>query len=153
MPQTGHDAEPVKDIPLQGAGTSTIVIRVFPSDPRFAADVRRLAGELEPRDDDESLRRQLEARLRGWYPRVTVHERTEFGAPSHSERLWYVLRDGAVRPPNPGRDRLHAALAAARDLTADSEAVMDHARDLVATRVGGDTRRDGPDSVDPEDED
>jgi hypothetical protein len=143
MPQSDQGvAAPVKDIPLPRADGASIRIRVFPSDPRFAEDVRRVAGELAspdglgPSDDDETARRLLESMLRGWYPRATVHERTEFGAPSHSERLWYVLRDGGVRPLNPRRERLHAALATARDLTAESEAVIDESRDLAASRVG-----------------
>ncbi len=143
MPQTDHGAAPLKDIPLPGTGMATIALRVFPADARFADDVRRVAAALGSSEDDEALRRRLESMLRGWYPRATVHERTEFGAPSHSDRLWYVLRDGGVRAPNPRRERLLAALSTARDVTADADVVMDHARDLVAGRVGGNARADG----------
>jgi chromosome segregation ATPase len=148
MPQIDQGgAAPARDITVRRPGMAPITIRVFPADPRFAADVRSVVGELPLSDDEEAGRRRLESLLQRWYPRTRVHERTEIGAPLLSERLWYVLRDGGVRPREPRTERLLSALATARDVTADAEARLERARETVKSGVGLGSRR--PDRDDP----
>ena len=108
-----------------------VLVRVFPRHARLAEDVRRVAlAALGSSANDEELRANLERGLRAWYPRLTVRTREGLAMIDEHDRVWYVMRDGRV-PPDPGKDRLFAALASARDRKADSEAVLARARELV----------------------
>jgi hypothetical protein len=115
-------------------GDATIVVRTFPEDPRMAADMRRIADDLAARASGlEDLRRTLELQLRSWYPRMTIRPREQLASLSESEHVWYAMRDGHVHPPNERLDRLHAAMADARDVRSDSAEAMHRAKELTGS--------------------
>jgi hypothetical protein len=141
VPQTDSSGKArIRDIAVRWPGQTPIAIRVFPADPRFADEVQRVVDALAPSEDGAAVRRRIETELRRFYPRTTVHERTDFGAPDYADRLWYVLRDGRIRTPDPRIERLLSALAVARDVKADAVAAVDRAREVVAIKVGSTPR-------------
>jgi hypothetical protein len=118
-----------------------VTIRVFPAEQRLAKDVGRAVGQVAgSATDAEDLLVRLQNALRAWYPRMTIHERLEFGALDGAEPLWYALRDGRIHPDDPRKDRLHAALATARDMTEEASLNLDRARVLAG--VGPQRRPD-----------
>jgi hypothetical protein len=133
----------IGDVTLERPGSRPILVRTFPAERRFADDVRRVAADAStPPCTDEVLRSRIESALRAWYPRLTIHARTDFGALDQAEILWYALRDGRVRPEEPRTDRLHAALATARDVTDEAEAALRHARETASVTSGRPSRHD-----------
>jgi hypothetical protein len=123
------------------ADGASIVVRVFPEDRRLAEDVRRAIGAATPREKSaEDARTTLEAALRAWYPRLRIRPREDLASLSEAEHVWYVMRDGRIHAPEPRLDRLHAALANARDVRTETGDVLTRARELVGV-LGGDTRR------------
>jgi hypothetical protein len=140
---------------LRGAPGRMIQVHVFPDEKRLAADVARAADSVRDSagSDDELSRAAVEQRLRAWYPRLVIHSRTEFAAIMPSEEVWYVMRDGRVRRPNDRIERLHAALATARDITADADAALIRSR-TIASAAGSPRapRRGAPTAtLEPED--
>lgn len=69
------------------------VVTIPNSDAAFGRHVERLRS-----DGQFGTARQLEARLRGLFPRVVVRERELSGEPP----VWYVYRDGRWQPPDEG---------------------------------------------------
>ena len=127
----------VADVRLVRQGSRPVLVRAFPAERHFADDVQRIVLELASEaGDDDTIRERLETTLRAWYPRLSVHERTDFGALDGAEMVWYVLRDGRVRPDDPRIDRIHAALATAREVSDDAETAIRHAREAVAMVAG-----------------
>src|SRR5215207_6777855 len=122
------------------ANGSSIELRVFPDEPRLLLDVQDVvtAHVAEADGDPDQLRSTLQGALRAWYPRLEVHERTEFASLVPSDQVWYVIRDGRVRAPDRRTDRLHAALATARDRTAEADAALARSQRVIA---GATTRR------------
>jgi hypothetical protein len=122
--------------PLLELGGRTIVVHVFPDDVRLLEDVRRaaLAMHLE-RPGEDDLRHAVEVALRPWYPRLTITCRQELARLSESEHVWYVLRDGRVRPPEERRDRLYSALAAARETSERSDQALRDAHAAISTAL------------------
>lgn len=124
------------------ADGASIVVRVFPEDHRLAEDVRRAIRAATPRETSaEDTRTTLESALRAWYPRLRIRPREDLASLSEAEHVWYVMRDGRVHAPEPRLDRLHAALANARDVRTETGDVLTRARELVGV-LGGDTPRD-----------
>jgi hypothetical protein len=108
-----------------------IIVRVFPPDRRLADDIRRVGlAVLGTSADDAGLRHNLETGLRGWYPRLTIHEQEDLASLLPEDRTWYAMRDGRVHQPDPRIDRLHAALANARDLTEEADSALDRSRTI-----------------------
>ena len=107
---------------------TTVVVHVFPDEPRFARDVQRVLLAVSPSAGTEAdLRRMALRALRAWYPRVAIHPQDALAALVHAERLWYVFRDGQVRRPNATVDRLHRVMADARETETGAQLAMDHA--------------------------
>jgi len=130
-----------------------VQLHVFPDEARLAADVAKAADAVDPeaRSDRERWRAAVEQRLRTWYPRLVIHSRTDFAAIMPSEEVWYVMRDGRVRRPDDRIERLHAALATARDVTADADAALVRSRGIAAA-VGsprGSARRSATATMEP----
>jgi hypothetical protein len=119
---------------LRAGRGRTIQVHVFPDEKRLAADVVRAADSVAPEagSDRELSRAAVEHRLRVWYPRLVIHSRTDFAAIVPSEEVWYVMRDGRIRRPDERIERLHAALATARDVTADADAALIRSRSIAA---------------------
>jgi hypothetical protein len=116
-------------------GGSTIALHVFPDDPRLWRDISRVADRMGPDEvaDPERLRSAIETALRAWYPRLTIHTRTDIAALMPSDEVWYVMRDGRVGRPDERIDRLHAALATARDITEEADAALSRSHQIAAT--------------------
>jgi hypothetical protein len=133
-PSRGVRLRPDLQLELTAADGSRILIRTFPEDRRLAEDLQRAAGAaLRAAAGDETLLERLEDALRPWYPRLTIHPREDLASLSGEDQVWYAMRDGHIHRPEPRLDRLHAALANARDVKSDSDEAIAHARDLVAT--------------------
>jgi hypothetical protein len=117
---------------------------VFPSDdPALVRDVRDAIQRLPEALAEDVARANAQHDLRRWYRSVVIHERDAFGAyPDDPTTVWYVYRDGRVRRPNDGLDRLYAALASARTTCAASAQAIATARTLARTVRAGD--RPGP---------
>jgi hypothetical protein len=114
-----------------------IIVRVFPEDRRLAEDARRVALAAAPDATDvDGLRQGTETGLRAWYPRAAIHVREDLAALNTVETLWYVMRDGRVHP-DARRDRLHNALATARDVTAEATQALLRSRELVESPPRG----------------
>ena len=88
---------------------TTVVVHVFPDEPRFARDVQRVLLAVSPSAGTEADLRRMALRA------------------LHAERLWYVFRDGQVRRPNATVDRLHRVMADARETETGAQLAMDHA--------------------------
>jgi hypothetical protein len=113
------------------AGAS-VIIHCFPADDSFVRDLRRAAASASAARaaaDSElvGLRDALVAALRAWYPLVALHEREDLASLTRREIVWYLFRDGRVRAQHEASDRLHHALAAARDTAALTDEAMDDA--------------------------
>ena len=118
---------------LDGPGGASIFLRIFPEEARLAEDARRAAEGLGDQASSlDELRAQLEKRLRAWYPRLAIRAREDLASLSQAEHVWYVLRDGRVHGPEPRLDRLHAAMATARDVKSDAARAIERARGTVA---------------------
>jgi hypothetical protein len=128
-------------VTIRAAHGRRIVVRLFPEAARLARDVSRAAAEVGDAATEEALRAALEQRLRAWYPRLTIHERTELAALDLEEPVWYVMRDGRVHLPEPRIDRIHDALAVARDVTSEAAETIARAQEIVAAAAGAVGRR------------
>ena len=130
-----------------------VQLHVFPDEARLAADVARAAALVDPEahTDRERWRVAVEQRLRTWYPRLVIHSRTDFAAIMPSEEVWYVMRDGRVRRPDDRIERLHAALATARDVTEEADAALTRSRGIAAAAgsTRGDRRRSATATLEP----
>lgn len=114
------------------------VVHLFPADPRLAADVRRVAESIaRAPDDDDAFLEELEMGLRKWYPRLSIHAQAELASLAPASRVWYAMRDGRVHGEDPRIDRLHAALAAARDVTEDAGAAIVRSRSIRKVVLAG----------------
>ena len=119
------------------ADGASISVRVFPEDSRLAEDVRRAVRDATPRDQSaQAVRTSLESALRAWYPRLRIRPRDDLASLSEAEQVWYVMRDGRVHAPEPRLDRLHAAMANARDVRTESGEVLTRARELAGVLAG-----------------
>jgi hypothetical protein len=127
------------------ADGASIIVRVFPEDRRLADDVRRAVRAATPRErSPEDARTSLESTLRAWYPRLRIRPREDLPSLSEAEHVWYVMRDGRVHAPEPRLDRLHAAMANARDVQSEAAEVLTRTRELVGVLAGDTaTRRRG----------
>ncbi len=129
-PRRDHDAY----ASIRLADGTVVVVHAFPEDVHVAADIRRIAAEVASRSRGlDDLRDRLEDRLRGWYPRMRIRPRETLASLSESEHVWYAMRDGRVHPPDTRLDRLHAAMAGARDVKQDSQEALARARELVGS--------------------
>lgn len=109
----------------------------FPSgDATFRDDVGRAGDSLHEDMSDVEGHRVLLDQLRPRYRSVEIvtqnllaqHELVPI-------RVWYVFRDGRVRPFSEGRERLYTAIALARKTIDASRTAMDDAR-TVARSAG-----------------
>ena len=111
---------------------SSISIHAFPEDERLVQDVRRTALAMASEHASEpELRRRVEQSLRQWYPRLTISRREDFASLGPREHVWYVLRDGRVRRPQPAIDRMYTALADARETSAAWDSAMRRASEAL----------------------
>ena len=134
----------VDHVAFTGPEGARIVVRVFPQDRRLAEDIRRVGlAALGASADDAELRLRIERGLRGWYPRLSIHEQEQLASLLPHERTWYAMRDGRVHQADPRIDRLHAALATARDLTAEADSALGRSRAIQTEVVGGRPGRRG----------
>lgn len=121
-----------------------LVVRVFPADRRLVADLQRVAARvLGSCATDSAFRDALEAGLREWYPRMAIHPQADLASLLPSERLWYAMRDGRVHRRDARLERLHSALATARDVTEVADAALCRSRTLRVA-AGSGTRRPAP---------
>lgn len=143
--RSGPDSEArfpaASHVTIETAQGGRIVVRLFPEAARLASDVKRAAAEVADAKTDEELRHALETRLRTWYPRLTVHPRTDLAALALQEVVWYVMRDGRVHPTDPRIDRMHDALAVAREVTSEAGEAIARAREVVGAAAGAVSRR------------
>jgi hypothetical protein len=109
----------------------------FPSaDENFREEVQSAVKRLPDRQSEDEWRRQLVDELRQWYPAVEiVPQDTLAQLELQRIRVWYVYRDGRVRPIDDRRERLYAALASARRTFDASREIIDDAR-TVARAAG-----------------
>jgi hypothetical protein len=119
------------------SGPRNLRLLSFPSsDANFRDDVQRALSHLSETQTDDERRRQLLAELRPLYRPVEVVPQDEF---AHLDlqpiRIWYVYRDGRVRPVDDQRERLYAALASARRTCDQSREVLSDA--LSVARAAG----------------
>ena len=120
--------------PLLELGGTTVVVHVFPDDPRLLQDVRRTALAMQADvADAEGLRDAVERGLRPWYPRLTISERDDLARLNDPEHVWYVMRDGRVRRPREQIDRLYSALATARDTSEQASEALRRADAAIQT--------------------
>ncbi len=119
---------------LRAPGHQTVQVHVFPEDRRLTADIARTAADIgaDGEPDLAAWRASLEERLRTWYPRLVIHPRAELAAIMPSEEVWYVMRDGRIRSRGDRTDRLHAALATARDMTAQAGEALGRSQEVAA---------------------
>ena len=81
---------------------------VFPDDDRILreeveASVARLPADLGQDDARDAVQRDL----RTWYRSLVIHERSLLGSyPDDQSQVWYVYRDGRIRPRSGELDRL-----------------------------------------------
>jgi len=139
MAETSGSIPPIRvrrnrgvDVVITTRDGTVVVVHPFPEDAHVAADIERVATRLaavEPRLTE--LREELEATLRAWYPRIAIRPREELATLSHAEHVWYAMRDGHVHTPDARLDRLHAAMATARDTREDANDAIARARDIV----------------------
>lgn len=80
---------------------------------------------------------ELEMGLRRWYPRLSIHAQADLASLAPASPVWYAMRDGRVHGEDPRIDRLHAALAAARDVTADADAAIYRSRSIRRAVLSG----------------
>jgi hypothetical protein len=114
------------------ANESSISIHAFPEDERLVQDVRRTALAMAAEHASEpELRRRVEQSLRQWYPRLTISRREDFAGLGPKEHVWYVLRDGRVRRPQPVIDRMYTALADSREVSAAWDSAMRRASEAL----------------------
>jgi len=106
-----------------------IVIQAFPHDTNFVRDIGRALTQVRASATSESqLLVALRGALRMWYPRIEIQPRNPLAGLIAEEHVWYALRDGRVRRANDQANRLHAAMANARQTSADSEVAVERAR-------------------------
>jgi hypothetical protein len=72
-------------------------------------------------DEIESIRAAVRAR----YPNVQIVPRDEMSG-YETRPVWYAFRDGRVRPRDPDRERLYAALSRARETIDHSYEALEH---------------------------
>ncbi len=139
---------------LRAPGRQTVQVHVFPEDRRLTADIARTAADIgaDGEPDLAAWRASLEARLRTWYPRLVIHIRAELAAIMPSEEVWYVMRDGRIRSRDDRTDRLHAALATARDMTAQAGEALSRSQEVAAAMrdrlaAGGRAEPSAPDTT------
>jgi hypothetical protein len=105
----------------------------FPSsDATFREDVRRAGEALVEDMSDEQGHSVIVEQLRHRYRSVEVV--TQDNLAQHELlpiRVWYIFRDGRVRPPNDRRERLYVAMAAARRTIDVSRTAMADARSVA----------------------
>jgi hypothetical protein len=130
---TAH-AQAGATVSISTADGTTVVVRTFPEDPHVAADVLKVVSMIAtPGSRPPQLLEELERGLRAWYPRMRIRPREELASLSQTEHVWYAMRDGRVHPPDSRLDRLHAAMATARDVTSDADHAIARARELVGS--------------------
>jgi hypothetical protein len=117
------------------AAPNDLRLVTFPSaDATFRHDVQR-AGEAVGEDmSDAEGHRVLLDLLRDRYRAVDIV--TQDPLAQHELlplRVWYVFRDGRLRPPSDRRERLYAAMAAARATVDASRSAMADARSAART--------------------
>jgi hypothetical protein len=131
------------NVSIRLADGTVVVVHAFPEDVHVADDIRRAVHEVvTPSPDLDHLRQQLEDRLRAWYPRMIIRPRESLATLSQLEHVWYAMRDGRVHAPDARLDRLHAAMANARDVKEDADTAMARARELAG--VAGRRRPSAP---------
>jgi hypothetical protein len=105
----------------------------FPSsDATFRDDVRRAGDALDEDMSDEEGHRALLEALRPRYRSIEIV--TQDHLAQHELlpiRVWYVFRDGRVRPPNDRRERLYEAMASARRTIDGSLSALADARSVA----------------------
>jgi PAS domain-containing protein len=74
---------------------NTTVVSFPHHDVAFGAYVERQSAGCRTTQD-------LEAALRGWYPRATVVPRLALADPGNQTRVWYAYRDGTARTRDSG---------------------------------------------------
>jgi hypothetical protein len=116
-----------------------IQIRTFPSgDADFArATHSALDRSVPDATDVRSLASVVDRRLREAYPNSRIVPQDEMGRLGKGEQLWYVYRDGRVRPPDERRERLYRVVGEARRTVAAAETTLDHSR-AIAREAGFD---------------
>ena len=109
-----------------------VVVRSFPSTDLDFADATgdALQAALGSGDAPETLAGVVEKRLRLAYRNARVQVQDELGHLGAEETIWYAYRDGRIRQNDPVRERLYSVVAAARRTIRESEAAMDHARQV-----------------------
>ncbi len=108
-------------------------VRTFPAaDHAFATEVEAALDRAIGRTADEvDAARVLEAELRHVHPRAVVRPQSDLGGIPGRRPVWYVYRDGRLRPTSPASERLYAALGRARMLRSRSAQAMTTARSLA----------------------
>lgn len=109
----------------------------FPSaDAAFREDVERAAETVTERMTDQEGRAHVASGLRPHYRSVEVVAQDHLAQNELQPiRVWYVYRDGRVRPASERRERFYAALASARKTCDASRVAMADAR--AAARAAG----------------
>lgn len=109
----------------------TIVVHVFPDEEQLWRDVRKTALAITGESRNEPrLRASVQRALQRWYPHLIISRKEELASLA-DECVWYVMRDGRVRPPREGVDRLYRAMSDARDTQEASDASIDRARATI----------------------
>jgi hypothetical protein len=109
---------------LNAPDGSVVRIQVIPPDDGVARELTRAWVRLAPdRTDVGTFRQDLQAVLRRLYPLLVLQPQDRFATVSDDE-VWYCFRDGRVRSPNDRREDLYAALADARETTANVRETM-----------------------------
>src|SRR5262245_53494311 len=115
----------------------------FPSaDAAFREDVDRASETITEQMTDDEGRAHVLRELRAWYRSVEVVAQDHLAQNELlPHRVWYVYRDGRVRPPSERRERLYVAMASARRTCDASRTAMADAR--AAARAAGYPEGDG----------
>jgi len=131
---------------------STLRVVTFPADDdAFRREVETALVDLVDAGPLEAQRVVLEERLRTWYRSVQVRRRDSLGGYAGDlGEVWYVYRDGRIRPRNDVLERLYRAMADARATYRTSERALGDARSQTGLAgCVGDAPTAGPSGPNP----
>lgn len=112
-------------------------LSVFPEDdlPYLVEASRVVASVTDAMGVSERALDAATTALRRQYPNTVIRRREAIASFGELDVLWYVFRDGRLRPPDWRRERHYRALALARRTVADAQRVLLRSAD-IARRAG-----------------